>query len=73
MEERFLVVIDQIEVSPVLEEALYDGGLGWFVESGRVKSRVTVIISSVDRSPALQQKIYGWYRREVTDGISPDR
>ena len=43
MEERFLVVIDQIEVSPVLEEALYDGGLGWFVESGRVKSRVTVL------------------------------
>ena len=43
MEERFLVVIDQIEVSPVLEEALYDSGLGWFVESGRVKSRVTVL------------------------------
>ena len=33
----------------------------------------TYIVSRVDRSPALQEKVYGWYRGEVTDGISPHR
>ena len=31
------------------------------------------IVSCVDWRPALQEKIYGWDWREVTDGISPNR
>jgi len=72
VEESFFVAIDSIEVRPMVEERLDDGGLGGFVTGSGVEAAVALGVRCVGVGAALQQQVDARHRREHADGIPTD-